>query len=253
MRRSLLAGVLEIAERNARLTDRLAFFEIGPVFLPQVEQDLPAEPLRLAMVLSGVRHLPAWDRAEPPVADFFDLKGILEALAEALHLPQWRVEPGQQPNLHPGKCARLYSGDQDLGYLGEVHPLVKERYDFGPAPVLVAELDAQALLALVPQRFEVSAVPVYPPVIEDIAVVVDESVPAAQVEAVIRQAGGKWLTRVQLFDVFRGEQIGAGKKSLAYNLTYQAPDHTLTDAEAAQIRQKIIRRLEQTLGARLRS
>ncbi len=253
MRRSLLAGVLEIAERNARLTDRLAFFEIGPIFLPQEGQDLPAEPMRLAIVLSGMRHLPAWDRAEPPMADFFDLKGILEALAEALHLPQWRVEPGRQSSLHPGKCARLFSGDQELGYLGEVHPLVKERYDFGPAPVLVAELDAQALLTLVPQRFEVNAVPVYPPVIEDIAVVVDESIPAAEVEAVIRQAGGKWLTRVQLFDVFRGEQIGAGKKSLAYNLTYQAPDHTLTDAEAAQIRQKIIRRLEQTLGARLRS
>lgn len=252
MRRSLLAAVLEVAERNARLTERLAFFEIGPIFLPLAGQDLPEEPLRLALVLSGMRHLPAWDRAEPPLADFFDLKGILEGMAEALHVPQWRIEPASHPGLHPGKCAALYSGERELGYLGELHPLVKARYDFGPAPVLVAELDATALLSLVPERFEVQGVPVYPPVIEDIAVVVDEAVPAAQVEAVIRQAGGKLLTRVRLFDVFRGEQIGVGKKSLAYNLTYQAPDHTLTDAEAAQIRQKIIRRLEQTLGARLR-
>lgn len=252
MRRSLLASVLEVAERNARLSERLAFFEIAPVFLPVEGQPLPAEPLRLALVLSGVRHSLAWDRPEPPLLDFYDLKGLLEALAEALHLPEWRVEPAGHASLHPGKSAVLRCAQQDLGFLGELHPLVKERYDFGSAPVLVAELDAEALLRLVPQRFEVAGVPIYPPVIEDIAVIVDEDVPAVQVEEVIRQAGGRMLTRVRLFDVFRGEQIGHGKKSLAYNLTYQAPDHTLTDAEAAQIRQKIIRRLEQTLGAQLR-
>jgi phenylalanyl-tRNA synthetase beta chain len=96
-------------------------------------------------------------------------------------------------------------------------------------------------------------VPVYPPVLEDIAVIVDETVTGAQIEAVIRQAGGKLLAGVRLFDIFRGEQIGSGKKSMAYSLTYQAPDRTLTDSDATQLRQRIIRRLEQELGAKLRS
>ncbi len=97
------------------------------------------------------------------------------------------------------------------------------------------------------------SVPALPPVLEDIAVVVDEAVPAEKVVQAIREAGGKMLTGVTLFDIYRGEQIGAGKKSLAYSLTYQASDRTLTDQEAAQIRQRIIRRLEQELAARLRS
>jgi phenylalanyl-tRNA synthetase beta chain len=96
-------------------------------------------------------------------------------------------------------------------------------------------------------------VSVYPPVLEDIAVIVDETVTGAQIEAVIRQAGGKLLVGVRLFDIFRGEQIGSGKKSMAYSLTYQAPDRTLTDTDATQLRQRIIRRMEQELGAKLRS
>ena len=95
--------------------------------------------------------------------------------------------------------------------------------------------------------------PTFPPVLEDLALVVDEAVPAEKVEALIRQTGGKLLTDVQLFDVFRSEQIGAGKKSLAYQLTYQAPDRTLTDDEVTQLRNKIIKRLEHELGAKLRS
>jgi phenylalanyl-tRNA synthetase beta chain len=130
---------------------------------------------------------------------------------------------------------------------------VKEHFDFGLAPVLAAEIDLELLMKLAPERYEIKAVPVFPPVLEDIAVIVDEEIPAAGVVEVIRQAGGKLLAEARLFDTFRGAQIGAGKKSLAYALTYMAPDRTLTDAEAAQTRQRIIRRLEQELGAKLRS
>jgi phenylalanyl-tRNA synthetase beta chain len=101
--------------------------------------------------------------------------------------------------------------------------------------------------------FSLTPVAEFPPVYEDIAVIVDESVPAARVEGLIRQTGGKTVTDVRLFDVYRGEQIGAGKKSLAYSLTYQSPDKTLTDAEAAAIRNKIVKRLEQEVKAKLRS
>ena len=97
------------------------------------------------------------------------------------------------------------------------------------------------------------SVPSYPPVLEDLALTVDEAVPAGQVEALIRQTGGKHLVDIRLFDIFRSAQIGAGKKSLAYNLTYQSPERTLTDEEVALIRGRIIKRLEQELGAKLRS
>jgi phenylalanyl-tRNA synthetase beta chain len=164
-----------------------------------------------------------------------------------------RYEPAEHPSFHPGKCARLLHGEHYLGTLGELHPLVRERYELpAGAPLLAAELDLPALQAATPLRHEVQGVPTYPPVLEDLAVIVDQGVPAEQVESVIRAAGGKTLTGLRLFDVFSGEQVGAGKKSLAYSLTYQA-DRTLTDEEVRQIRQRIVRRLEQELGAKLRS
>jgi phenylalanyl-tRNA synthetase beta chain len=253
MRHSLLASVLEILERNIRLRERLALFEVGPVFIPHTGQELPDEPARLAIALSGLRSVPAWDKSETSNMDFFDLKGILEALLAEIHLPELTFEPASQPSYHPGKCASLKSGQTVFGVFGELHPLVKEHFDFGPAPVLAAEIDLELLMKLASARYEIKPVPVFPPVLEDIAVIVDEDTPAGSVVDLIRQAGGKLLAEVRLFDTFRGEQIGAGKKSLAYSLTYMAPDRTLTDAEAAQIRQRIIRRLEQELGAKLRS
>ncbi len=250
LRRSLLASVLEIVERNARLYPSLAFFEVGPVFAPNGD-DLPDEPRKLALALTGRRSAPAWDVKDSPNMDFFDLKGRIESLLAGLRLTDIAYTPGDHPAFHPGKCAEVRAGDEVLGVFGELHPLVQEKYEFGDAPVLAAEFDLAALRAAQPD-YEIEPVPAFPPVLEDIAVIVDESIPAAQVEALIRQTGGRMLAEARLFDVYRGEQIGAGKKSLAYALTYQAPDRTLTDKEAAKLRNKIVRRLEQEIGAQLR-
>jgi phenylalanyl-tRNA synthetase beta chain len=253
MRRSLLASLLEILEHNIRLKDRLAFFEIGPVFLPQAGQQLPEEQPRLVVVLSGQRRLPAWDVHDKAMLDFYDLKGIMEEMLKAMHVPPATFETGSDANFHPGKSAMLKIGDEILGCFGELHPLVKEHYDFGSASVLAADLDLNILLALAPEYHQTSPVPAFPPVLEDIAIIVDQTIPAEQVLQVIYQAGGKLVTKASLFDIYYGDQIGPGKKSLAYNLTYQAFDRTLTDGEAAQIRQRIVRRLESELGAKLRS
>jgi len=253
MRRSLLASVLEIIERNSRLSERLAMFEIGQVFLPVHGELLPNEQNRLVIALTGRRHLQTWDRQASQNYDFYDLKGLLDALLDALHLPGARYEPAEHPSFHPGKCAHLSLGGKLLGVLGELHPLVKERYDLGSAPVLAAELDVSALIALLPDRYATRSVPAYPPVLEDIAVVVDETMPAERIEDVIRQAGGELLTGIHLFDIYRGEQIGENKKSMAYSLTYQAFDRTLTDQEAAQIRSRVIHRLEKELGGKVRT
>jgi phenylalanyl-tRNA synthetase beta chain len=130
---------------------------------------------------------------------------------------------------------------------------VKTQYDLGEHAVLVATFDLDALYALVPERFDSQSVPIYPPVLEDLAIVVNDDLPAGQVEAMIRQTGGKLLAGLTLFDVYRSEQIGAGKKSLAYQLTYQNPERTLTDDEVAKLRARIVKRLEQELGALLRA
>lgn len=253
MRRSLLASVLETLERNARLRDRQAIFEIGPVFLPHEGQTLPDEPQKLAIAITGLRLPPAWDRKDNARFDFYDLKGMVEGLLEQVHAQEVHFVATDHPGYHPGMCAGVYAGEVLLGVMGELHPLVKERYDFMAPPVLAAEFDLQALLAVTTSHYDTSGVSTYPPVLEDIALIVDESVPADRVEHLIRQTGGKLLADVRLFDVFRSEQIGSGKKSLAYSLTYQAPDRTLNDQEASQLRGRIVRRLENELGAKLRS
>jgi phenylalanyl-tRNA synthetase beta chain len=253
MRRSLLASTLESLEKNARLSDRLAIFEIGPVFIPQTDQPLPEEPIRLVITMTGLRLPPTWDRQENAQMDFFDLKGILEVLFEDMHLSPISYLPTEHSAFHPGKCAEVQIDGQKIGIFGEIHPLVKKQYDFLAPPILAAELDLGALLGQYKRYFGTSNVPVFPAVLEDIAVIVDEDVPASEVVKLIHQGGGKLLVEVRLFDIFRGEQIGSGKKSLAYNLTYQATDHTLSASEAAQIRGRIVRRLEQGIGAKLRS
>jgi phenylalanyl-tRNA synthetase beta chain len=244
---------MEVVERNARIRARMALFEIGPVFIASEEGDLPDEPQRLAIVLTGPRSLPGWQPADSATMDFYDLKGILAALLEALHIEAVRYESTGHPSFHPEKQAKVQAGEREIGVFGELHPVIRQNYDLPDSPLLAAELDLDVLLPLIPERYISQPVHAYPPVLEDLALVVDETLPAERVAEVIRQAGGKIVTGVRLFDVYRGEKIGAGKKSLAYSLTYQAPNKTLTDRDVAGIRTRIIRRLEQELGAALRS
>jgi phenylalanyl-tRNA synthetase beta chain len=171
---------------------------------------------------------------------------------EELHI-DFHVELTDHPTFHPGKCARLLVGEQQFGVFGELHPLVHEHYDFSSNPVVAADINLDLLVALIPERYAMQAVPAFPPVLEDLALVVDEDIPAGRVAEVIKQGSGRILASITLFDVYRSDQIGKGKKSLAYSLTYQSTDKTLTDNDVAQIRQRIIRRLDQELGAKLRS
>jgi phenylalanyl-tRNA synthetase beta chain len=253
MRHSLLSSLLEVIERNARLRDRLAIFEIGPVFLAAEDEPLPREASRLGIVMSGRREAASWQESGAGAIDFYDLKGVIAGLLQALHVPEAAFDPGQHPSFHPGKCARVAVADQMLGILGELHPSLRQRYELPEAAVLAADLDMDALLRLIPASCSVTPTPAFPPVLEDLAIVVEEDVPAVRVERVLRQAGGALLTGVRLFDLYRGEAIGAGKKSLAYGLTYQAADRTLTDTEVAALRRTIVRALAEKLGAQLRA
>jgi phenylalanyl-tRNA synthetase beta chain len=252
LRRHLLPSVLDVIEHNGRQRPRQALFEIGPVFLPEPGQDLPIEAIRLVLVLTGPRAPRSWQPADESPMDFFDLKGLIEALATALHVPRPRFIPATHPAFHPGKCAEIVLGDRQAGFLGEIHPVVRRRFDFPPLPVVAAELELEVLLSARPAQPTIVPLPAYPPVLEDLALVVDEDLPAEQVEAELRQAGGDLLADVRLFDLYQGPPIEPGRRSLAYSLTYQAPDRTLTDGEVRQVRERLIAHLGKTLGARLR-
>lgn len=253
MRRSILASMLEIIEHNSAFSQRLALFEIGPIFLPVDDQQLPEERQMLCIGMTGLRNTPTWQGDHPQQMDFYDLKGVIAGMMQGLHIKDVHYQAGSHPSMHPGKTAQILIGEVVVGVMGEVHPLVKANYEMEDPPVYVAELELATLIENARILFDVEAVPTYPPVLEDLAVVVDEAITAEQVEAVLREGGGAYLAKVQLFDIFRGKQVGEGKKSLAFNLTYVAPDRTLTDKEVSKLREKIVNLLNKELDAELRS
>lgn len=254
LRHSLLASVLEIAADNSRFRQRLGLFELGKVYLMGEEGLLPDEVNRMAFVLAGPRQPAHWLNGDEPAAyDFFDAKGIVEGLLDALHVTEWRAEASSHPTFRPGRTARIWLGQEQLGFLGELHPLVVEALEIrNDYPVLAAELDLDLLARQAKRERLVEPLPAFPAVHEDMALIVDSHVPAAEVAAELREAGGFLLREIELFDVYEGRQIPAGKKSLAYHLTFQSPSKTLTDREIRRQRERILQRLEQRLGARLR-
>jgi len=182
--------------------------------------------------------------------DFFAAKGILEGLMDSIRV-LFTVEPGERPFLHPGRSASLVVGDdeQKLGWIGELHPLVARAWDLPGGAAF--EVDAGAL-AEIPSGFEgYRPVSTFPAVVQDIAVVLDEDVPAADVLDAVRAAGGDLLERLRLFDVYRGEQVGEGHKSLALRLELRAPDRTLADDEVAEVRARVEHALAE-IGGKLR-
>ncbi|MCD6518925.1 MAG: phenylalanine--tRNA ligase subunit beta [Anaerolineae bacterium] len=253
MRQTLMNTSLEIVARNLRFVDRVAIFEIGKVYLPREGRDLPDEPRRLSIALAGPREARSWLTNESPEIDFFDLKGIVEALCTHLGIDEAHFVPTEHPTFHPGRVAALYAGEENLGILGEVHPMVRSNFDLPEQQrVCLAELDLEKLLSLAQPERQFQEISRMPPVKLDLAIVVDEDAPADEIARTIREAGGKLLTHVVLFDVYRGEQIGPGKKSLAYSLTFQAANKTLTSEEAVKQRDRILRRLRRDFGAQLR-
>jgi phenylalanyl-tRNA synthetase beta chain len=252
LRRTLLPSLLQTTRDNLRFTERVEIFEVGAVYVPVEGQTLPDEPLRLCVAMTGPREERSWMAGQDrTLVDFFDLKGVVEALLDGLNL-EGAFAVGEHPAFHPGRCAEVRVDDAVVGTMGELHPLVREAFELPEQPVCALELDLEQLLALVGGPQWMTPISAHPPIYEDLAVVVDEGVPAVEVRDLIAQTGSPLVRSVILFDVYRGEQVGPSKKSLAYRLTYQADDRTLTDRAVAKVRGKIVRRLEREVGAVLR-
>jgi phenylalanyl-tRNA synthetase beta chain len=258
MRPLLLPGLLDAARHNAAHgRPRLALFESAHVYrLSDPLDDVPEGSPHGAQPAYERHHLGAvltqaspgsW-RSEPRPADFYAAKALVEAMLGSVGIGS-TVEPGERPFLHPGRTATVLAADErKLGWIGELHPGVARAWDLD-STVAAFELDADLIAELAPGPAGYRDVTSFPAVIQDIAVVVDEDVPAAEVELVVRAAAGGLLDRLELFDVYRGEQVGAGRKSLALRLEFRAPDRTLTDEDVAAARGRIEAALAKIGGA----
>jgi phenylalanyl-tRNA synthetase beta chain len=258
MRRSLLVSALENWEFNSRYTPRMATFEVGRVYLPeQGDGVLPLEDRRVSILLSGPRRDVGFhpDPAGAEPVDFFDIKGVVEAFLARMGVPANEIEFAPRPNSLPfgPNCAEVLIRGKGEGVLGVVHPLVREAFDLPATPICLAELRIEPLIKPSWSLEVMEPISAYPPVVEDLAFVVAEEVRAQQVVAAIRQAGGALLTIVALFDVYRGQPIAEGHKSLAYQVTYQSVEKSLTDEEVAAARNRIIRQVEASVGGVLRA
>jgi phenylalanyl-tRNA synthetase beta chain len=245
MRPLLLPGLLDAAARNAAY-DRpdASYYESAHVYrMAGPLDDVPEGSPRGRMPAVERHHLAAY-----VPGDFFAAKGALEALLAAVRLP-FELEPGERPFLHPGRSASVNADDRKLGWIGELHPLVARDWDLPGGSAF--EIDADLLAELAPGPVQFEAVSTFPAVIQDIAVVVAEDIPAGDIEAAIREGGGNLLVGLKLFDVYRGEQVGEGKKSIALRLEFRAPDRTLTDDEVGERRSAIEAALDE-IGGKLR-
>ena len=251
LRTTLLGSLLDIARYNrAHGAGGLRLFEAGAVFLPDGSGELPREPYHLAALVIGTVRPPTWRESEPPRADFFAAKGVLGGVMDAMGAA-WDVEPAGEPFLHPGRAAKVLVAGAPAGWLGEIHPLVAADWDIDDT-VAAFELDLDAVPEHETTIYE--DVTSFPEVREDLAVIVSDSVTAAQVVEVARRAGAPLLARVEVFDVYRNPRLlGEGNVSLALRLAYWAPDRTLTDEEVAERREAIAKALSNELGGRVRA
>jgi phenylalanyl-tRNA synthetase beta chain len=257
MRRSLLVSAMENLVRNLRFSERLATFEVGRVYLPE-EGDgvLPKEDRRVSLLLVGPRtprdfYHPEGDEE----MDFFDLKGVIETLFDRLGFKPSVVEYQARPDTETfgPRCAEILVNGHKAGIMGEVHPAVRSAYGLPNVRVCLAELRVDALVK--PHWGQDPMVPIsnYPPVVEDLAFEVSEEITVRRVHDIIRSAADARLVEIELFDVYRGEPLAVGNKSLAFRLTYQSSERSLTEKEVTFMRQRIVAAVEKETGGKLRS
>lgn len=251
LRATTLPGMLRaVAHNRNRGVADVHLYEIGAVWLTADGRKLPKERTVVAGVLAGSWSRPGWNDT-PPTIDLFDAKGVVESLVEELGILRFKLRATDLPWLQPGRSAEVVLGGDVVGWLGEVHPAVLDAYEC-TGPVAVFELQLKPLLKAARDVRPFEELPRFPGVKMDLAIVVDESVSSERAEQAIRSAGGKLLESARLFDVYRGEGVPAGSKSLAFALMYRDPDRTLTSEEAEQAHEKLVRKSTAALGGRQR-
>lgn len=265
LRRSLLHTLMPVLAENLNERERVLIFEVGRVYLPVAEQVLPQEPRRLAIILAGTRAQRSWLSGDGAMLDFFDLKGLLELVLERLGILKRSrfVALSDDQRFHPGRAARLEllasapskgvsaSEGQLVGVLGELHPAVLERLGIRKQRALAAEIDLDALIGdAQPMRYQ--SISRFPATTQDISILVGYEIPADRVAATIRKYAGNELESLTLIDMYEGQNLDKGTRSLTYSLAFRAKDRTLSDNDLSKVRAKIIKGLEHDVKATLR-
>jgi len=251
LRTTTLPGMLRaVAHNRNRGVADVHLYEIGSVWHTAEGRKLPKERTVVAGVLAGAWSRPGWNDS-PPTLDLFDAKGVVESLVEDLGLTRFKLRATDLPWLQPGRSAEVLVGGDVVGWLGEVHPAVLDAYEC-TGPIAVFELQLKPLLKGARDARAFTELPRFPGVKMDIALVVDEQVSAERAEQSIRSAGGKLLESVRLFDVYRGEGMPEGTKSLAFALVYRDAERTLTSDEVEAAHDRLVRKATGALGGHLR-
>ena len=254
LRTTVVSSILETVARNlSRKNDDIRIFEIGSVFTPKTlpMAELPIEKVMISGAISGKRDVASWNQGKEMV-DFYDAKGIVEVLFAKLGISKYTVEAGEHYAMHPGKTAVFKKGKEIIAYIGEVHPEVQANMDISKKTYLF-EMDAQTVMKYSILTCCYQSLPKYPAISRDLAMLVSTDTTASEVEKTIVQSAGPLLKGIHLFDVYTGEQVAEGKKSLAFSLQFQSADKTLTDEEIDKSYNAILVQLEKTFDAKLRS
>ncbi len=249
MRPTLLGSLLDAARHNAsRNGPDIQIFESGTVYRASLAGPLAEEHHALAVLLSGALTPRSW-RGAPGQADFFAAKALLESLLDKLHV-EWSVREGTWPFLHPARSAAVLAGSETLGFLGEVHPLVAGAWDLERTAVFA--LDLGKVAAASPEVVAFRSFSAVPSLRRDLAVTLPEAISAAQALEGVREAAGEMLEDVKVFDVYSGEQVGEGRRSLAFAMSFRSAERTLTDQDIAPARERILAALGE-MGGELRA
>ncbi|WP_028128436.1 phenylalanine--tRNA ligase subunit beta [Selenomonas sp. AE3005] len=254
VRTSLLTSIMENAARNfSRKNMDLRLFDVAPVFfpkqLPVTEQ--PEEVVKLVGLMTGRRNAVGWNQTNEMI-DFYDMKGLVEELLASLSISKYTIEAGEHFALHPGKTALFKKGREVIATIGELHPQAAENFGI-KQKVYLFEMDVAVLMKYTAKNFHFDSLPKFPATARDLAIVVDKDAEAGAIEQVIAKNGGKFFKGVTLFDVYTGEHVEEGKKSLAFNLQFQSKDKTLTDEEADAAFNNILKAVEKHFDAKLRA
>jgi phenylalanyl-tRNA synthetase beta chain len=263
MRTSLLPGLLTALKRNLNFRcEDLMLYEVGKVFLPVPEQELPVEELRLAAVATGRRYPPLWHfhRGEidvygivskDPEVDFYDMKGVLENVFDGFGVSDIRYAPSSLPFLHPGKAAVVMVGGVTIGFLGELSPKKIREHDL-PKVVQVFEIVLEPLFLQSCKERVFRPLPRYPHIERDLSIVVERNRSGDEIKHLISRLGHDIITSVVLFDLYRGEPVPEGYQSIALRIRYQSEDRTLTDEEVQEVHSRVVEAVSKEMGATLR-
>ena len=251
LRLSIMPQLLEVLKYNsARQNDSLAVYETGAVFLANGTEVLPEEEEHLAGAITGLWHSHSW-QGEKKAVDFYVIKGILEGLFAKLGLTEnVNYVQAKVDNMHPGRTAEIHLNGERIGFVGQVHPTMQKELDL--KDTYVFELSLKTVLEAATAQLRYEAIPRFPSITRDIALVVDKETVSGGLKDIIQTAGGQLLKEVLVFDLYEGDRMEEGKKSIAYSLKYMDPERTLTDEEVTKVHTQVLEALKNQAGAVLR-